>query len=349
MKDENINISKDEKLAILLMESFDNPSDEAIALLDNEGCAQACKDLMDIEMALNKEQHTVDPLSMLHEFHARKRKSFAHRILFAISAAAAVAAVIFILWDNTSQQTMSLPIAKSEYIYKADNTVYEQLAETKSHTGHKAMIRVFVPYGSTKTLRLPDGTEVMLNAGSRLSYPKHFDGERREVSLYGEAFFKVKKNAHRPFIVKSGSVNTTVLGTQFNVRHYGKEAPKVVLVEGRVMLSDSIGTNNVTMLPGQSATLSQQGGFVLTEDKDIERTISWTNGYQYYDDISLENMLNEIGRWYNVDVVCKNQSARKNRVHFYISNNQSLEKTVEMINKLNVAHITLENKQIIVR
>ena len=53
MKDENINISKDEKLAILLMESFDNPSDEAIALLDNEGCAQACKDLMDIEMALN--------------------------------------------------------------------------------------------------------------------------------------------------------------------------------------------------------------------------------------------------------------------------------------------------------
>ena len=103
------------------------------------------------------------------------------------------------------------------------------------------------------------------------------------------------------------------------------------------------------MKPGQSATLAESGGFALTDEPDMERTLSWTSGYQYYDDITLERMLEEVGRWYNVDVICLNQSARKSRVHFYVPNGQTIEKTVEMINRLDVAHVTLEKNRIVVR
>ena len=123
----------------------------------------------------------------------------------------------------------------------------------------------------------------------------------------------------------------------------------MVLLEGKVMLSDSLERNRVVMKPGQSATLAESGGFALTDEPDMERPLSWTSGYQYYDDITLERMLEEVGRWYNVDVICLNQSARKSRVHFYVPNGQTIEKTVEMINRLDVAHVTLEKNRIVVR
>lgn len=349
MKDENITILEDEKLAMQLMESFDNPSDEDIASLDLDGCAQSCKDLMDVQMVLEKEKHAVDVEALLQDFHARKRKLLVRRLVGIFSAAAVLAGLFFFLFGSKESQVKQPTMAMVDYIYKADSTLYNKVADTKTPDDTKAFCQVATPHGKTETVRLPDGTEVMLNAGSRLVYPKNFGKEKRVVQLYGEAFFKVKKDAKHPFVVKSGSINTTVLGTQFDVRNYGTGAPTVVLVEGKVMLTDSLGRKPVMMKPGQSATLNQKGDFALTEERDLDESLSWKDGYLYYDDISLEKMMNEIGWWYNVDVVCKNPSAKKNRVHFYVPSTQPIEKTVEMINKLNVAHVTLEGKQLVVR
>ncbi len=347
--DEKLAMLEEEKLAMQVMESFDCPSDDALASLDEEKCVKACKDLMDIEMALRQEAHAVDVRGMLRAFHARRRKVIVRRLVVGLVVAASLVGFGFFLFRREESLVAQPVLVQIDYIYKADSTIYNKVETSPRISGDGKICQIVTSYGQTKTLLLPDGTEVVLNASSRLVYPATFGKGERVVKLFGEAFFKVKKDVRHPFIVKSGRINTIVLGTQFDVKNDGVTAPSVVLLEGKVMLTDSLGRNNVLMKSGQSATLNQNGDFSLEEGADMEGCLSWKDGYLYYDGISLEKMLNEIGRWYNVDVICKNPSAKNNRVHFYVPNKQSLEKTVDMINKLQVAHVTLEDGQIVVR
>lgn len=351
--EENINnIQDEEKLALRLMEDFDNPSREDLASLEEDGCAQNLKNLMDMEMALRMEdtEHRVDVEAMLQDFHAHKRRIWARRMMIGAGAIAAVlAGLLFLLFGKENEPKAQPVLAQQNYIYKADSALQVLQSQQFEDNQQVAVRQVVAQPGKTLLVVLPDGTEVMLNAGSKLTYPARFDKGRRVVSLYGEAFFKVKKDARHPFVVKSGNVNTTVLGTQFDVKNYVVGAPTVILVEGKVMLTDSLGQKNVTMKPGQSATLDQHGDFALYENTDVEGSLSWKEGYLYYDNVSFYQMMNEIGRWYNIDVVCKNSAVVNSRVHFYVPNHQPLEKTIEMINKLHVAHVTLEGKQVMVR
>ena len=347
--DENITIREDEKLSMQLMESFDNPSDEDLALLDVDGCAQTCKDLMDMEMALLHDDQLVDAKEMLDAFHVRRKKARIRRMAIGwASVAAVLAGVLFFLFSGDEKVRQVSDLANVDYIYKANDAIYNKVETLQDEASSKNMCQVMTRKAETKSLLLPDGTEVVLNAGSRLVYPARFHQAKRIVRLYGEAFFKVKKDAKHPFVVKSGNFNTTVLGTQFDVKNYGGVAPTVVLIEGKVVLTDSLGQGNVVMKPGQCATLNRQGEFALSDHVDTG-SLSWKDGYQYYDDISFYQMMTEVGRWYHVDVVCKNPSARNSRVHFYIPNDQSLEKTMEMINKLGVARLTLEGHQLVIR
>lgn len=349
MMDNNIKISEYEKLAMQVMEGFDNPSDEDLASLDKEECVQVCKDLMDVEMVLRQETHTIDVKDALAVFHANRKKVLLRRLVVGVMAAAVCVGFLFLLFGREENVKVKPTLAKVDYIYKVDGNLNAKVSDMPAEVEKKKLCQVVTAHGETKTFRLSDGTEVMLNADSRLTYPETFGIEKRIVQLYGEAFFKVKKDVKHPFVVRSGKVNTTVLGTQFDVKNYGTGAPTIVLVEGKVMLSDSLGQHNVMMSPGQSATLNQQGEFSLKEETDMEGCLSWKDGYLYFDDVSLEQMMNEIGRWYQVDVICRNPLAKKNRVHFYVPNKQSLEKTIEMINKLNVAHVTFDGKQVVVQ
>ena len=114
------------------------------------------------------------------------------------------------------------------------------------------------------------GLEVFLNSDSRLAYPTVFKGKERVVSLEGEAYFKVTKDAQKhPFIVKSGNLQVRVLGTEFNVRSYSPIDVRVTLITGKVAVSDTCGIHSVEMMPGQSAQLSSDGTFAVNE-VDIE-------------------------------------------------------------------------------
>lgn len=101
-----------------------------------------------------------------------------------------------------------------------------------------------------KQLQLTDGTKVWLSPNSKLSYPAHFEGKHRLVSLEGEAFFEVAHDAAHPFIIKTGKVNTTVLGTSFNINAYQKQHTiNVTLVSGKVAVA--LNAVNVTLMPNQ--------------------------------------------------------------------------------------------------
>ena len=117
-----------------------------------------------------------------------------------------------------------------------------------------------VPRGQTFKLILSDGTEVYLNADSRLVYPSRFTGKERSVFLDGEAYFRVAKDAGHPFIVRTQTLQTRVLGTEFNVRTYTADDCHVTLVKGGVRVSDAARRHVAELRPGQDARLEPDAG-----------------------------------------------------------------------------------------
>lgn len=209
------------------------------------------------------------------------------------------------------------------------------------------MHRLHIPRGETFKVVLSDGTEVLLNADSRLAYPAVFKGKERVVSLEGEAYFKVAKDAEHPFIVRSGVLRTRVLGTEFNVRNYDSKNACVTLIQGKVEVSDTCGVQTVAMLPGQSAHFRTDGTFAVHE-VDLDPYIYWKEGYFYFDSITLVDMMKEIGRWYNVDVEFRNREAMELRVHFFSDRRQDILHTIELLNRMEKVHALYEEGKVII-
>ncbi|WP_421811503.1 FecR family protein [Flagellimonas sp.] len=166
-----------------------------------------------------------------------------------------------------------------------------------------------VPYGKNLTITLQDGTVVMLNSGSSMTYPSSFvDMNTREVQLKGEAFFEVTKNLEKPFIVKTETMYTQVFGTVFNVSAYAEDgASEVVLVEGSVGVGkpDNKRGEDLQMLrPSQKAIDALDGGegFVV-EDVDVSSYISWTQGILSFENESMGQIVKRLQRQYNIKIV----------------------------------------------
>src|SRR5690606_33837898 len=121
---------------------------------------------------------------------------------------------------------------------------------------------------------LPDGTQVNLNYESQLKFPKVFEGNIRKVELIGEAFFEVVKNDTMPFIVKTGDVETEVLGTSFNIRSYERgQTAEVSLVTGKVKIhyiDGSIKKESTHLSPGEQLSYNRNSGQTVKSTFDLE-------------------------------------------------------------------------------
>ena len=183
---------------------------------------------------------------------------------------------------------------------ESGNLLYDAGAEAMAsiHT-------VRLPRGS-KPLRLvlSDGTAVWLNAASSISYPTVFTGAERSVTMTGEAYFEVAKDALHPFIVEQGDSRIRVLGTHFNVNAYGEgEERRVTLLEGSVEVSRGSSTRLLT--PGQQAAIGDAR--ISVSPPDTEAVMAWKNGQFIYDGTDIRTMLREISRYYDVDVTYRDE------------------------------------------
>ena len=192
---------------------------------------------------------------------------------------------------------------------------------------------------------LSDGTRVWLNAKSSLVYPNFFKGDRREVELHGEGFFRVAHDASRPFLVKSGNVVTEVLGTEFNLRNYSCEDTHVTLLQGSVKVRNECSSAEVIIQPGEDAFLLENGSFEVKK-VDTDNYSLWTEGYFYFDNESLLKIMQELGRWYNVRVVFRNDAMMKLKLHFWAQRDQSMEKALELLNTMGNVKVTCEEHTI---
>ncbi len=189
-----------------------------------------------------------------------------------------------------------------------DNEKIIDLSKTASADNSK-MNEVVIPFGKKSQLILEDGTKVWLNAGSRMAFPTKFGNKKREVFLEGEAYFEVAHNKNVPFLVNTSDIAVKVLGTRFNLSAYQSDAlTETILVEGKVAVTErsAIGfLNGETILsPNQKASFSKEKKvFAIANEPDVEFAIAWTEGWFKFSQQSLNDVLNKLKRYYNVQFV----------------------------------------------
>jgi len=157
---------------------------------------------------------------------------------------------------------------------------------------------VSTPFGARTSFKLPDGSDVWLNSGSSITFPRQY-GAVRKVDLTGEAYFKVAKDGKR-FIVKTGKGQVEVMGTSFDVKAYPEENFETTLVEGVVKVCDKSHLL-ATLKPGQRSVLNTADAFSL-KDVNTELITSWKDGKLIFVKEPFANVVRELERWYNVKI-----------------------------------------------
>jgi transmembrane sensor len=194
-------------------------------------------------------------------------------------------------------------------------------------------------------LTLTDGTKVWLNAGSSIRYYVPF--VERNIQIEGEAYFEVAKDAKHPFSVTQGTTNVEVLGTHFNVKAYGEDKVfKVTLIEGSVNVKGKNETQRLKV--GEQAILSEvQGHIQLVKQADIEEALAWKNGYTSFHGVGLETFLNEISRWYGVEIVMKADRQKFTEESFYgdVKRTASLSDVLKVLSDSKIGYTIDEQKK----
>ncbi|MGO4293167.1 FecR family protein [Chitinophaga sp. RAB17] len=202
------------------------------------------------------------------------------------------------------------------------------------------------PRGGQFKVTLPDGTTVWLNAASSIRYPTTFLGQERRVEVSGEAYFEVAKNEKMPFKVSvNGKAEVKVLGTHFNVDAYPEEGIiKTTLLEGAVSMSTPANPS-VLLKPGQQAAAGQ-AGIKVVNDANIDQVMAWRYGLFNFDRSNLPSVMNELSRWYDVDVRYEGQIPSRT-FRGKINRDLSLAQVLEVLQDVNIK-FRMEGKTIVV-
>ena len=203
-----------------------------------------------------------------------------------------------------------------------------------------------VPRGGEYTVTLSDGTVVYLNSGSELRYPVAFGAERRDVFLSGEGYFEVAKDAERPFFVNADKLKIRVYGTSFNVNTYNIANVETVLVEGKI----GIQGNNAeyTVKPGQLALYNREKGTMEIRDVDVRPYVAWKEHEFMFDNESLEEIMNTLSLWYDVDVFF--QTASLKQLHFtgHLGRYEEVSHILDAISGVTQVKFSVKGRTIIV-
>lgn len=213
---------------------------------------------------------------------------------------------------------------------------------------------ITIPRGGQYRLKLPDGTNVWLNASSTLKFPVAFTDKSRIVELEGEAYFEVTsqydKNGTRrqPFIVRTATQTVEVLGTHFNINTYESEGMiKTTLIEGAVKVSSSITAESKMLKPGQQAQLTKYGTFQLAQNIDTEEVLAWKNSLFYFNNTELSAIMGQLSRWYNVEIDIEDMPQK--RFNGMLSRNVKLSQVLQMMEKTSGLKFKVEERRISMR
>lgn len=355
-KTDQITENKIQEQALQISEHASEVSDEDIEHIDSDPhLLEACRDLFSVKKVMAEIGISIDVQSRYDAF-MRKHRSRAKTVIqwFAAAVVAAVIGIALTLHFHHSPSPTALH--RSQMIYIADNkphpiTISGKRIRTVSigkETSDRTLavaslapnvadvFTVTVPKGDVYTLVLTDGTKVYLHPDSRLRFPTNFARSERCVELNGEAYFEVPHDANRPFKVKAHGITTTVLGTEFNVSAYQGQSPHVTLISGSVQVRS--GRHSVIIKPGEQSILTDQGQLEIAK-VDTDVYTYWRDGYFYYDNVSLEEIMTHLGRTYNMSVEFLSPRMKDYKIHFVAKRSAKIDDVVRTLNKINRIHI----------
>jgi len=184
-----------------------------------------------------------------------------------------------------------------------DRILYDNgdvIAELKEGDPENANLKLTVPRGGTYRVTLSDSTKIWLNAESTLRYPLRFGGERK-IFLTGEGYFEVANDKKKSFVVSTAGLDVAVLGTQFNMTAYPNEATtKTTLVEGKVKISHLQSGLEQMLNPGQQSIAV--GTDLEVKEVNTSQFTAWKDGYFSFDKTPFPEVLEQLGRWYNIEI-----------------------------------------------
>jgi ferric-dicitrate binding protein FerR (iron transport regulator) len=190
------------------------------------------------------------------------------------------------------------------------------------------------PAGMRSHVVLPDGTDLWLNAESKIKYSIPFTRENRQVELTGEAFLKVVKNEEAPFIVNAGAASVKVLGTQFNVKAYpDDEQLEVALTEGSLEFTGTSTDGKkaaATLIANDFLAMNKTTGQFKLQNKNLNKHISWVKNIIIFDDTPMPEVARILERWYGVKVVVADTEINKYRFTTTFEN-ESLFRMLELL------------------
>ena len=304
----------------------------------------------DTEKAFNKfllETHESNPTVSLNNTFARKLYPFAW---YAAAIVLLISVVYFYNYNRSQNNALTIASMENEVILKLnDGTIkvltsteteaiidedglvscvqkkdlllYKVVKESEDIDNAESLVynEIKVPYGKKYELILSDGSHVWLNAGSQIKYPKLFnDGSKtRPVYLEGEAFFEVSKNASKPFIVYTTSMNVKVLGTKFDVSAYPEDAfVSTVLVEGSVNVFNPENSSiNKNIIPNQLAVLEKASDSIVISEVNTDNYTAWVQNKFLFEDEPFSEIAKRIERHYNVKII--NNYDSLNSIRFF--------------------------------
>lgn len=294
------------------------------------------------------------------------------KFLTAVAAAAAVTGIgIFvysILKTNHSSKVLSaihknIP-AKSIYLELGDGQIID-LSHGEQHLktedgqvilnnsrniltfvagrDNSGLNKLVVPRGKDYSVRLSDGTEIRMNAGSTLQFPFGFAGSSREIFLTGEAYIKVAAAADQPFTVYTPEATIQVLGTEFNVNTYNPGKAAISLVQGAIkVLADK---HEVLLKPGIQADCTTQNG-INTHPFDKNDVLSWLEGKYEFRETPLSEIIPILERWYDVKIVTDHPAVAGKTFNVQINRSEGIQGFLEMLKIIRSADYYYKNDTI---
>ena len=379
MKDDSL-----EKALSMMAHPDEWTEDKVLEIMEDEESMQVCQDILDCRLAMHREHlsHKPDVEVEWEKFrkkHSRRSNRYWITMGVAIGMAASFLLIFVFSWikgfNGLSKDTIvyftATDVANQDIMLKTTSGIHvslsNQLIQEDLEKVGALLLQIdsarleytesinkvethllSTPRGKTFEVVLVDGSKIWLNADSRLEYPSRFVGDKRVVKLYGEAYFQVAKNENQPFIVETDGLQTMVLGTEFNVRSYKDSPSHVTLIEGSVKVSDIDNKYCVMLKPSENVRLLDDGTFSL-QKVDVDKYIYWRDGFFYFDNMSFADIMKDIGRWYNVNVIFENPKAMDYKLRYFCKRDEGIEIAIERLKCMKKARITLENNTVYIR
>lgn len=379
MKDDSL-----EKALSMMAHPDEWTEDKVLEIMEDEESMQVCQDILDCRLAMHREHlsHKPDVEVEWEKFrkkHSRRSNRYWITMGVAIGMAASFLLIFVFSWikgfNGLSKDTIvyftATDVANQDIMLKTTSGIHVSLSnqliqedlekvgalllQTDSarleYTESINKVETHLlstPRGKTFEVVLEDGSKIWLNADSRLEYPSRFVGDKRVVKLYGEAYFQISKDEKRPFIVDTDGLQTIVLGTEFNVRNYKKENSHVTLIEGSVKVNTTDNEHSVVLSPGENVRILEDGSLGVKE-VDVDTYIYWRDGYFYFDNMTFADIMQDIGRWYNVNVVFDDARVMNYKLRYFCKRDEGIEKAVERLQCMKKAKVSLEGNTVYIR